>query len=181
MEKIKLNSNKLNDDIYTVYKARAILFNSYGEILVANYNGIYMLPGGKLDEGENFDCCILREVKEETGNELYFYDIYPFLEIASYQKDFPDRRVGITDRKVVTRYYESGVFVDGFYDQELSLSEIENNFSLDFYSLDELKDLLLTNDTSNPRNSYFTEELLEVLKYVSVPKNIINKSKVRCR
>ena len=39
-------------------KVRLLICNSNDEILVAHYNGIYMLPGGTLEEDEKFDKAI---------------------------------------------------------------------------------------------------------------------------
>jgi 8-oxo-dGTP pyrophosphatase MutT (NUDIX family) len=46
-------------------KARVLLENSRGEIVVSSYGGIYLLPGGSIDDGENPNTAILREIKEE--------------------------------------------------------------------------------------------------------------------
>ena len=48
-------------------KARVLLENSRGEIVVSSYGGIYLLPGGSIDDGENPNTAILREIKEELG------------------------------------------------------------------------------------------------------------------
>ena len=34
-------------------KSRVLIYNNDGEILLSHYNGIYMLPGGKCEKGEN--------------------------------------------------------------------------------------------------------------------------------
>jgi 8-oxo-dGTP pyrophosphatase MutT (NUDIX family) len=44
-----------------------LVFNSKGEFLVIQRNGIWDLPKGKLEKGENFESAALREVEEETG------------------------------------------------------------------------------------------------------------------
>jgi 8-oxo-dGTP pyrophosphatase MutT (NUDIX family) len=44
-----------------------LVFNSKGEFLVIQRNGVWDLPKGKLEEGEDFETAALREVEEETG------------------------------------------------------------------------------------------------------------------
>jgi len=44
-----------------------LVFNAQGEFLVIKRNGIWDLPKGKLEEGEDFESAALREVEEETG------------------------------------------------------------------------------------------------------------------
>ena len=45
-----------------------------GEVLVQNRTGKwpgYSFPGGKVDPGENFYDCAVREIKEETGLDIF--------------------------------------------------------------------------------------------------------------
>jgi len=44
-----------------------VVFNREGEFLAIERNGLWDLPKGKLDEGEDFEQAALREVEEETG------------------------------------------------------------------------------------------------------------------
>lgn len=44
-----------------------LVFNPKGEFLVIKRNGVWDLPKGKLEKGEDFETAALREVEEETG------------------------------------------------------------------------------------------------------------------
>jgi hypothetical protein len=44
-----------------------VVINSHGEFLMIQRNGIWDLPKGKLEKGEDFQGAALREVEEETG------------------------------------------------------------------------------------------------------------------
>ena len=44
-----------------------LVFNPKGEFLAIKRNGIWDLPKGKLEKGEDFEMAALREVEEETG------------------------------------------------------------------------------------------------------------------
>ena len=48
-------------------KVRALLFDEYNRILIANYGNVILLPGGKIDEGETNLMAITRELSEEIG------------------------------------------------------------------------------------------------------------------
>lgn len=51
----------------TIIAAGGIVINPQNEILWIFRRGIWDLPKGKLDEGENIEACAIREVEEETG------------------------------------------------------------------------------------------------------------------
>ena len=51
-------------------KVRLLLENNQGQILLCNYNGIYMLPGGKVDSNELLEDALKREIKEELGIDI---------------------------------------------------------------------------------------------------------------
>jgi len=44
-----------------------LVFNKNGEFLAIKRNGVWDLPKGKLEKGEDFETAALREVKEEAG------------------------------------------------------------------------------------------------------------------
>lgn len=44
-----------------------LVFNEKGEFLVIERNGVWDLPKGKMEKGEDFECTALREVEEECG------------------------------------------------------------------------------------------------------------------
>jgi 8-oxo-dGTP pyrophosphatase MutT (NUDIX family) len=44
-----------------------VVFNSQGEFLTIKRNGVWDLPKGKLEQGEDFATAAMREVEEETG------------------------------------------------------------------------------------------------------------------
>ena len=72
MKKLIINEHNLNnleiDKINT--KVRAILVKN-NDILIANYGGILMLPGGKIDKYETYKDALIRELKEETKRIIW--------------------------------------------------------------------------------------------------------------
>ena len=50
-----------------IHAGGGLVFNRKGEFLAIKRNGVWDLPKGKLENGEDFKAAALREVKEETG------------------------------------------------------------------------------------------------------------------
>ena len=95
--------------------ARGIVID--GDLILISYEnatGQWMIPGGGLDNGENWSDCCVREVSEETG-----YLIEPshcVLELCEYYEDcryvtryFIGTVTGQTDRKPTERETEAGM------------------------------------------------------------------------
>ena len=81
---LTLNQHDLNiheptdgDITFTRVAARAVLLNDKEQVAVMNFTitGSYKLPGGGVDEGEEIEAALHREVREETGYEIT--DIQP--------------------------------------------------------------------------------------------------------
>lgn len=128
--------NLMDDDIQEkVVRTKGLLLTSNGKILLAHNNNTYQFPGGHVDEGEDMDSCIIREIKEETGIDIKEKS-EPFLCIKTYD----DNYFG-TGRKVLSSIYYYWFFTDDkpnfaetHYD-ELELATEFNLFYLNFADL----------------------------------------------
>ena len=157
----KLLDNEINEKSL---KVRALLFDENNNVLVANYNGVLMFPGGKVDKDENLLDALCRELSEELGNIYNSEELTFFMTLNFYQKGYPKVEDVIVNRLVKTHYY-IGTYKDINFDlQQLSEREKKSNFKLELISFDELENIVLNNTNNNPRNKYFQDELLEVLK-----------------
>lgn len=59
-----------------VNKVRAVIINEKGQILVERtQEGAYMLPGGKIEKGEQVESALKREIQEESGIVITNEDI----------------------------------------------------------------------------------------------------------
>lgn len=95
MKEIIYNEDNLKDsDINNVIeRAKAIIVNSKGEILLGYGNNNYQIIGGHVEENETYKNCLIREVKEETGITIDDFDDKPFLTIKYYCKDYPSKNL----------------------------------------------------------------------------------------
>ena len=162
--------NDYNLDLHKIdvfnTKVRALLIDDDNNILLANYGSVYLLPGGKIDGGEDATSAIIRELKEETGSEYLIDELEYLVTLDYYQKDYPIRRNnGIINRFTKTYYYVGkykGILVNN---QKLSEREKKDNFKLELVSLDNIEEIILNNKTNNPRNVFFIKELLTIIDY----------------
>lgn len=144
-------------------KVRVLITNSKNEILVANYNDLYLLPGGKIEKDESIHDALKREVKEEIGVDIKEFN--PLVKIEYYQDAYPTVSKGIYDRKVTTHYFTVNKDIDlTTINNKLSEREKKGNFKLEWINENELKNIIKNDKNDNPRKIYFDKELLQVLE-----------------
>ena len=86
---IFINDNNLEiDDLdYEVIRVKGVIINNNNEVLVAHNNNTYQLIGGHVEDGEDMEEALLREVKEETGIDVDSVS-GPFMQIMTYAKNY---------------------------------------------------------------------------------------------
>jgi len=164
-----MNSITINEHNLCIYdirdfssKVRGILVKD-NKILVANYGGVYLLPGGSIEKNESKEEAIIRELKEETGINYRDIDLENIFTLVYYQKDYPRRRNDRINRLLVTHYFigeYQGVDNKHFNRSE---KEIRDGFSLKMININEISNLI-KEQSDNPRKPFFDRELLEVSK-----------------
>lgn len=154
-------------------KVRALLIDENNQILVANYNNVIMLPGGKIGASEKNLEALIRELYEEIG-VVYKEEELKYLGVLNhYQTNYPKRDGGFYNRLVKTYFY-IGIYKGiNTKKQILSDKEKQSNFKLELVSLENLESIILNNKNANPRNEYFQKELLTILTCYNNYKNII--------
>lgn len=169
MKKLIINKEKLTkEEIETTkIKSRIILLNNKNELILCNYNGCYLLIGGKLENKETPKEAALRETQEEIGVILNENALDDFITIEHYQKNYPTRDNKIKNNLLITYYFISKKKVE-IQNDKITLSENEKkqNFKLIQASPKEIIQLLESNNTQNPRAVYYKEELQEVLQRI---------------
>ena len=165
--KIIINEDNLkNTEIEEVNtKTRAILLNEKGELLIANYGGTYLLPGGKIDHNEKTIDGLIRELKEETGTYYNNSELNYLCTIKYFQKNYP-KRTGERQNRLITTHYYIGEYKEISLDKiKLTENEQKGNFKLELIPLNELENTIIENKNNNPRNIYFQKELLTVIYF----------------
>jgi len=153
-------------------KVRAILVDENNRMLIAKYGNVILLPGGKVDAGETLSEAITRELYEEIG-QIYSGEEFEFFTTLNfYQKKYPKRDGTFQNRLVKTHYFVGSYKCIKLDSRKLTEKEQKGNFRLELVSLEELENMILDNENSNPRNVYFQKELLAILAcYKSTKQN----------
>lgn len=147
-------------------KVRLLIKNDKGEILVANYGGAYLLPGGKIDGNESVIEALKREINEEVGLDIDESLISLVTTFNYYQKNYPKRNGKVLNRKITTHYYKTNMNIDlSKYERNLTEKEVKGNFKLEWIKEENLKDVIKNNPNikDNLRVGYMNDELLKVL------------------
>lgn len=167
MKQIDYNETKLTDTEIdkVVRKVRAIVINNKTkQMLLVHYAGLYMLPGGLIDNGEFEVEALRRELLEEAGIEIEAQQAVPYLLINSYDRNYFDRKSGNINRLTQTTFFV--VSTDQDIDEtkkNLTESEKEKNHTIKYMNLSVARYLIETNSTDNPKKKHFDREILTAL------------------
>ena len=143
-------------------KVRAILVKD-NKLLVANYGGVYLLPGGSIEDNETKEDAILRELKEETGITYNINDLENILTLNYYQRNYPKRNGKTENRLMITDFYLSDYRGIDESKVQRTEKEIRDGFYLKLVTAEELYEML-KEPSINPRKEYFDREILEAVK-----------------
>ena len=167
MKKVVFNDDNLSEEEMdvTINKVRGIILNAKGQILLCKYAGVYLLPGGSIDEGETEKEAFKREIYEETGIEID-EEIEKFLEIQTFNKNYYERRLDKKINRITnTSFYVAQTLKEiDWENRKLTESEEKNGFSIFYTNLSRIEYLISSNDTANPKKAIFDRELLTVIK-----------------
>ena len=165
MKTIIINDENINEKFTKKkLKSRAVLVNSSNEILVANYGGVFLLPGGSIDGKETPDETIHRELNEEIGVDMKPEQLKPFVKVRYFQPNYPERNGNTINRLAVTYYY-LGHINSISVERELTENEKKDGFTVGFYSINQILEMLNSKKGDNPRRLYFDRELQAVIDY----------------
>lgn len=128
-----------------------------GKILLSHElnTGVYMTPGGGIEEGETLRECCRREVREESGYEVN--PLFPFLKINEYS----------FETKYVSNYFVCEVTGEG--ERTLTDIEVEHGMVPEWVSIEDALDIFGTFDEKTPDvRSLYIRELTTINKYLEI-------------
>lgn len=163
MKEFVINDDNLKEEDIEmkVIRVKALILNSKGNILLAYNNNTYQFPGGHVDENEEIDECMKREIREEVGIDVEINED-PFLCIETYDNNYFG-----TGKKVLNTIYYYKIFTDLEPDlsktkyDELELKTEFNLFYVDFKGLEEFLNSKIDTNEIDPK---IAREMIHVVK-----------------
>lgn len=148
----------------TIKRAKLLIINSNDEILLGYGHGDYQLIGGHVENGESFDECLVREVKEETGILLPLEKRKPFLVIRHYIKNYPEVNV---NSEYIHNYYMVNTNQRPNLDS-ISLTDYEKdgNFEFKYVKVDKIMKVLEDNLRVSTKKGVVLDTIEAVKEYL---------------
>lgn len=164
MKEIIHNDDKLLESEVTelVVRTKALILNN-GNLLLANENDVLQFPGGHLEDDESLNDCLKREIKEETGIEIEDSEIGEcFLKVIWLNRDWPSEG---KNRKCEIYYYVVNTNkLPNLENIDLTDSEKEQNFKVDFVPLNESIEYIKDNMPKNEKNKVISPDMIDAIK-----------------
>ena len=162
MKEFVFNDDNLSEEDIEmeVVRVKALILNSKGNILLAFNNNTYQFPGGHLDDGEEIDECMKREIKEEVGIDVEVGE--PFLSIETYDGNYFG-----TGKKVLNTIYYYRILTDlepDFSRTKYDELEAKTDFDLFYVNFSNLEKFILSKVDSNEIDPKIAREMLHVVK-----------------
>lgn len=163
MKEIIHNSDNLTESDINNYidRAKMVVENGSGELLLASTKGNYYLIGGHVENNESFDECVVREIKEESGVDIPIEKRTPFFSIKYYCKDYPEK--GLNTRYITNYYSIKYDLVPNMDIVNLTEDEKNGGFKLEYISKDIVLDFL-NKSLENCSKEAVTRDTIDALK-----------------
>lgn len=168
MKEIIYNYDNLNEKDINRYvkRAKMIVENSKGELLVVYSHNNYYLIGGHVEENESFDECIIREIKEEAGVDIPYMQRKPFLSIRYLSRNYPLERI---NTESLANYYSIKYdLVPDLSKINLTEEEIDGGFQLKYIHKREILNVLYSSLATCTRKNVVKDTIDAVEEYLKI-------------
>ena len=164
MKEVLYNYDNLTiDDIdEVIVRTKGLIINDNDEITLGYSNGTYQFPGGHLEENEEQNDGLLREIKDETGIEIKDAKMRPFEKITHYTKNYHNS--GLNRKNEIYYYIVRTNTKFDMSNTSLDEEEKNNGFTVKTIPLKDFEKVLIKSIPDNPRNQVIVEEMLDVFK-----------------
>lgn len=145
-----------------VQKVRGIIIDENNRIMIIKIEDNYALPGGDIEDGENKDAAIKRELAEEIG--LYIDNIDYLVTFIHYHEHYLYiKSVGEGTRININHYYLKRIHSSELKKNNPTDFEKEHHIEVHALSYDEI--ITLTECNGNSLRCALNEEIKTILKY----------------
>lgn len=163
MERLFINRDNLKkEDIEEeAIRSKGLIINDKDELLLEYNNYTFQFPGGHRKGHESLEETLLREIKEETGNNMNI-EYGPFMMITEYCRNYRNSNKNRCNKI----YYYSLKCNDlpDYNNRNLSAFERKTDFNLFYVKMDEIEEFLTRSIKDKTLNELIGYEMIEVLK-----------------
>lgn len=146
-------------ETYEKYSVRGIIMRDGKLAMQCSKEGEYKIPGGGLEDGEDYEQALIREVLEETGLHVKKESIRELGEIQEIRKDIFEEK-----KKYICHSLFYYCEVDGKQEQlHLTASEIAKGYEMKWASPEEVyrRNILIEKDPWIIRDTAFVKMLVD--------------------
>ena len=163
MKTIINNENDIKDEEVNniVKRAKIVVENSKGDLLLGHTDDSYYLLGGHVEGDESDEVCLAREIREEAGIDYVPKLEEPFFVIKYYNKDYPHE--GDVSLFIANYYAVKDDLVPDYENVDLTNGEAITHFKLVYVKKDDVIPEL-TRYLEICKNKNVVLDTLEVMK-----------------
>ena len=105
----------MREQVYPEPTVGALIFNRNKKVLLVQsdrWGGIYVVPGGHIELGEKVEETVIREVKQETGLDVYDLEFIMMQECVFDEKFYRKMHFIFLDYSCMTDAHEDDVILN---------------------------------------------------------------------
>lgn len=165
MKDIIINKDNVKESevTYKSIRVKALIINENNEILLGHSYSEYQFPGGHVEEGEDLNLALRRELKEETGLLYETKELDPYARKIQYIKDFP--KTGENKKVVINYYLINDDRIPDLDNTNYTEEEKDGNYKLRYIPLKIVRDVIKENVLKCGDVSGIAQEMLDILEY----------------